>query len=145
MAGDTTAMPTGQHGGAGEAQGALTIVVSTPSYRLSPNGSRNRYERAKLAMAARYEAALAARCASRDGPRWPTGPVRLSVEFILPKGARRLDDDGAIALLKSSCDGVQGIVISNDRQIVWGEIRWSRNPQLRAGMVRLTFESVEAA
>lgn len=120
-----------------------TLLVSLPSYRLTPNGTRNRHERARLARDARQEAALAASGLIGDGPRWPTGPVRVSVEFILPKGARRLDNDGAIALMKNSVDGTQGIVIADDRQIEWGEIRWRRDPTARAGMVRLTFSAVE--
>jgi hypothetical protein len=123
-----------------EALGAFSVVVSLPSYRLSPNGPRNRYERARLAKAARDEAALA--CAvipAHDRPLWPRGTVSVSALIVLPKGGRRLDDDNAKALFKNVLDGVQGLVVANDRQLEWGAIRWERDARVTAGIARLEF------
>jgi len=110
---------------------------------LSPNGSRNRFERARLARAARDEATLACLViAAQLRPLWPHEPVRVAVEVVLPKGARRLDDDGLIALLKHTIDGTQQLVIDDDRQVRWGAVSWTRDPRARAGLVRLTFAPV---
>lgn len=125
-------------------QGAFSLVVSLPNYRLSPNGSRNRHERARLAKAARAEAANACLAIpSHSRPLWPRGMVLATATIVLPKGQRKLDQDGAIGLLKATLDGCQGLVVGNDRQVEWGPIAWERDARLRAGIVRLTFEGVQ--
>jgi hypothetical protein len=118
----------------------FSLVVSLPSYRLSPNGTRNRYERARLAKAARDEAALSCLILPEHSrPLWPRGTVTVSALIVLPKGGRRLDDDNAKALFKATLDGVQGLVVANDRQLVWGAITWDRDARVTAGIVRLEF------
>lgn len=129
--------------GVTDALSAFSVVVGLPSFRLSPNGTRNKYERARLAKAARDEAANACQVIpSHQRPLWPRGMVLVTATIVLPKGQRQLDQDGAIGLLKSSVDGCQGFVLGNDRQLEWAPIAWDRDPKLRAGIVRLTFEEV---
>jgi len=121
------------------------VVVSLPSYRLSPNGTRNRHERARLAKAARMEAADSCQIIpAHDRPLWPRGMVLVTATIVLPKGQKKLDQDGAIGLLKSTVDGCQGMVLGNDRQLEWEPVVWERDPKLRAGIVRLEFREVKA-
>jgi hypothetical protein len=137
-AGQTIAEKPVQCGGAG-----FSVVVALPSYRLSPNGTRNRYERARLAKAAKDEAALSCLILpEHQRPLWPRGTVTVRATIVLPKGQRRLDQDGAIGLLKSTIDGCQGYVIANDRQLEWEPVCWERDARLRQGMVRLEFWEV---
>jgi hypothetical protein len=125
------------------ALGAFSVVVSLPSYRLSPNGTRNRYERARLAEAARDEAALSCQVIpSHDRPLWPRGTVAVRATITLPKGQKKLDQDGAIGLLKATIDGCQGFVIGDDRQLEWEPVAWQRDARLRAGIVSLEFREV---
>jgi hypothetical protein len=121
----------------------FTVVVSCPPYRLSPNGTRNRYERARLARAAKDEAALSCLILpEHQRPLWPRGMVTVRATIVLPKGQKRLDQDGAIGLLKATIDGCQGYVIRDDRQLEWEPVRWERDARLRQGMVRLEFWEV---
>lgn len=122
---------------------AFSVVVSLAPYRLAPNGTRNRYERARLAKAARDEAALSCAVIPADKrPLWPRGVVLVTATITLPKGMRRLDDDNAKALFKPTLDGVQGYVVGNDRQIEWGAITWQRDERARHGIVALEFREV---
>lgn len=121
----------------------FVVTVSLPRYKLSPNGSRNRYERARLAKAARDEAANSCQViASHDRPLWPRGMVAVRATITLPKGQKRLDQDGAIGLLKATIDGCQGFVIADDRQLEWEPVAWERDARLRAGIVSLEFREV---
>lgn len=116
------------------------LTLPLPSYRLTPNGTRNRMERHRLATTARSAAYLTA-CGLFPGARLPFfrrhDRVRLDVAVTLAKGQRRLDDDGLIGALKSTVDALQGPVLWNDQQLTWGAISWERAAGL-AGTVRLT-------
>jgi hypothetical protein len=105
------------------------LTVPLPDYRLSPNGTRNKYERHRLASQARTNAYITA-ISLFPGERMPFfgahGRAVLDVVVSLPKGKRRLDDDGLIGLLKSTVDALQGPIVGNDRYISWGVIRWTR-------------------
>ena len=126
--------------------GPVTLVLLLPPYRLSPNGTRNREERARLTKYARAQAKVAAlSLPATPRPVWPTGLVRVDAEVALPKGQPRLDDDNAKALLKASLDGTQGIVVQHDRQLVWGRLTWSREPAAATATVVLTFTPEEPA
>jgi hypothetical protein len=126
-----------------EATIPFSLVVSLPSYRLSPNGTRNRYERARLAKAARDEAALSCLVLPEHSrPLWPRGTVAVRATITLPKGQKRLDQDGAIGLLKATIDGCQGFVIANDSQLVWELVEWRRDARLWSGIVSLEFREV---
>lgn len=120
------------------------LTVPLPSYRLTPNGTRNRHERHRLVSAARSDAYLAA-TALFPGARLPyfgmNGRARVDVTVRLAKGQRRLDDDGLIGLLKSTVDGLQGPIVADDRQITWGTIAWERGAE-RGGSVLLTLTEV---
>jgi hypothetical protein len=115
------------------------LTVPLPDYRLTPNGTRNRFERHRLATMARTNAYVTA-VSLFPGARMPFfgahGRARLDVTVYLPKGKRRLDDDGLIGLLKSTVDALQGPIVGNDRYITWGEIRWGRTTA-PGGSVRL--------
>lgn len=115
------------------------LTVPLPDYRLTPNGTRNKFERHRLATMARTNAYLAA-TALFPGARLPffgaRGRARLDVIVALPKGKRRLDDDGLIGLLKSTCDALQGPIVGNDRLITWGAIEWTRTEAI-GGSVKL--------
>lgn len=120
------------------------LTVPLPDYRLSPNGTRNRYERHRLASAAKSDAYRAARNLF-PGAREPffgvRGRARLDVIVQLPKGKRRLDDDGLIGLLKSTVDALQGPIVANDRLVTWGKVHWQRTTAL-GGSVKLVLTGV---
>lgn len=105
------------------------LTVPLPDYRLTPNGTRNRFERHRLASMARTNAYVTA-TSLFPGARLPFfgvhGRARLDVVVYLPKGKRRLDDDNCTGLLKSTVDALQGPIVYNDRLITWGAIRWER-------------------
>lgn len=121
------------------------LTVPLPDYRLTPNGTRNKYERHRLASAARSAAYLTA-TGLFPGARLPFfgvhGRAKLNVIVYLPKGKRRLDDDGLIGLLKSTVDSLQGPIVGNDRYITWGTIRWDRT-EARGGAVKLVLTEVK--
>lgn len=119
------------------------LTVPLPDYRLTPNGTRNRYERHRLSREAGTAAHLAARALFPGAwlPFFGSDRVRLDVTVYLPKGKRRLDDDGLIGLLKSTVDALQGPIVFNDRLIQWGEIRWERTT-VPGGSVRLTLTAI---
>jgi len=114
------------------------LTVPLPDRRLSPNGTRNRMERHRLATAARTLAHLTARellLHTRAPFFGGVQPVTLDVRVSLTKGQRQLDEDNLHGLLKSTLDGLQGWVLQDDRQIHWGAVEWARGTQ---ALVRLT-------
>lgn len=126
----------------------VIVIPGTPPSRLSPNGTRNTWERHRLAQEAKgtaYTATLAARWQRGHAllSAFPgDGPIAVSVVIGLAKGRRRLDDDGASGLLKSTQDGIAQALGVNDRRFRLDGIIQERD-KAGVGFVRYTLRAME--
>jgi hypothetical protein len=73
------------------------------------------------------------------------GPVRVSAVIGWSKGRKRMDNQNAIACLKSHVDGLQDAsIVGDDKQVTEFEIQQGRDPE-GVGFVRLEIRELAPA
>jgi Holliday junction resolvase RusA-like endonuclease len=131
---------------------AITVTIpGCPDAALSQNSRCHWRRRAAAVKQARSDAHVAALAARWEylgmflGGALFDGPVRVSAVIGWSKGRKRMDNQNAIACLKSHVDGLQdAAIVGDDKQVTEFEIQQGRDPD-GVGFVRLEVRELAPA
>lgn len=109
----------------------MSVTLSWPDKRLSPNARQHRLAVAPIRKAARTEAMWACKAAGMSFPHLRDTGLHLRITFNPPDRSRR-DIDNMLASIKSQLDGIADVIGVDDS--LW-DLTLIRGPVVKGGCV----------